>query len=80
MYLFCLIYPSETLAEIYHPIDFLNEGCSLTEVRDRISNKIKSILKPIKRRFEHDSNREDKRWYYMAPLLMDGDEYAFDLV
>ncbi len=76
MYLFCLVYPSETLAEIYHPIECMNEGCSLTEVRERISNKIKSILKPIARRFEHDSNREDKRWYYMAPLLMDGDEYA----
>lgn len=80
MYLFCLLYPSETLAEIYHPIEYLNEGYSLEEIREHLKNKLSKLLAPIISRYAHDSVREDKKWYYMAPILLDGLDYANDWI
>lgn len=76
MYMFCLLYPSETLAEAYKPIDYLNAGYTLSEIRDELRVKISNLLKPILEKYEHDSVREDKKWYYMAPALLDGSEYV----
>ena len=75
MYLFCLMYPSETLAEVYHPIEYLNERLSLGEIRERLKYKIRKLLDPIIRKYESPSSRDDKKWYYMAPALLDGKEY-----
>lgn len=76
MYLFCLLYPSETLAEVYKPIEYLNAGYSLNEIRHALKQKIEKLLKPILDRYEHNSARIDRRWYYMAPALLDGSEYV----
>lgn len=76
MYMFCLFYPSETLAEAYKPIDYLNAGYTLREIRDELRVRISNLLKPILEKYEHDSVREDKKWYYMAPALLDGPEYV----
>lgn len=76
MYLFCLLYPSETLAEVYKPIDYLNAGYSLSEIREELKLKIEKLLKPVIEKYEHRSVREDKRWYYMAAALLDGPEYV----
>ena len=76
MYMFCLLYPSETLAEAYKPIDYLNAGYTLSEIREELGVKIGNLLKPILEKYEHDSVREDKKWYYMAPALLDGAEYV----
>lgn len=76
MYMFCLLYPSETLAEAYKPIDYLNAGYTLSEIRDELRIKIGNLLKPILEKYEHNSVREDKKWYYMAPALLDGVEYV----
>ena len=76
MYMFCLMYPSETLAEVYKPIDYLNAGYSLSEIREELKFKIEKLLKPVIDRYEHDSVRDDRRWYYMAPALLDGPEYV----
>lgn len=76
MYMFCLLYPSETLAEIYKPLDYFNAGYSLSEIREALRGKIKILLKPVVEKYEHNSVREDKRWYYMAPALLDGSEYV----
>ncbi len=76
MYMFCLLYPSETLAEAYKPIDYLNAGYTLGEIRDELRVKIGNLIKPILEKYEHDSVREDKKWYYMAPALLDGLEYV----
>ena len=75
MYMFCLLYPSETLAEVYKPIDYLNAGYSLSEIREELKVKIEKLLKPVIEKYEHNSVR-DKRWYYMAPALLDGPEYV----
>ena len=76
MYMFCLLYPSETLAEVYKPIDYLNAGYTLGEIREELEGKISSLLKPVIEKYEHYSARDDKRWYYMAPALLDGSEYV----
>ena len=76
MYMFCLFYPSATLAEAYKPIDYLNAGYTLREIRDELRVRISNLLKPILEKYEHDSVREDKKWYYMAPALLDGPEYV----
>ena len=47
MYLFCLLYPSETLAELYHPLDYLNEGNTLCEIREKLKIKISRLLFPV---------------------------------
>ena len=41
MNLFCLLYPSQFLADCYNPIDCLNRGLSLREIEAEISTKIK---------------------------------------
>ena len=76
MYMFCLLYPSEILAEAYKPIDYLNVGYTLSEIRDELRVKIENLLRPVLEKYEHDSVREDKKWYYMAPALLDGSEYV----
>lgn len=78
MYMFCLLYPSKTLAEVYNPIDYLNNGCSLNEIREKLKLKINTLLKPIIEKYENEDKtvRDDKRWYYMAPALLDGSEYV----
>lgn len=76
MYMFCLLYPSETLAEVYKPIDYLNAGYTLGEIREELKGKITSLIKPVIEKYEHYSARDDKRWYYMAPAFLDGFEYV----
>ena len=76
MYIFCMLYPSETLAEVYKPIEYLNAGYSLGEIREILKQKIEKLLKPVINKYEHNSVRVDKRWYYMAPALLDGPEYV----
>lgn len=76
MYMFCLLYPSETLAEVYKPIDYLNKDYSLSEIREDLILKIDKLLKPIIEQYEHNSVREDKRWYYMGPAFLDGQDYV----
>ncbi len=76
MYMFCLLYPSETLAEVYKPIEYLNAGYTLSEIREELRGKIAHLLAPILEKYEHDSVRDDKKWYYMAPALLDGPEYV----
>lgn len=76
MYMFCLLYPSETLAEVYKPIEYLNAGYSLDEIRRELKTKLTRLLEPIIEKYEHRSVREDKTWYYMAPALLDGAKYV----
>ena len=76
MYLLCLLYPSETLAEVYKPIEYLNSGYSLGEIREALKQRIEKLLVPILRKYQNNTVREDRRWYYMAPVLLDGAEYV----
>ena len=74
MNLFSLIYPSETLAGLYNPIDCMNRNLSLTEIEVEIKEKISAELAKLKK-YENTStgnaNEASNRWYYFAPILMD---------
>ena len=74
MTLFCLIYPSRFLAECYHPIACMNDHLSLREiqksVREKITEKLDKYPSPV-------IGTPDRRWYYLAPMLLDGAEYAY---
>lgn len=68
MTLLSLIYPSSYLAMVYVPIECLNDKMSLSEIEDMLKSRIKPHLDKFK---EETSSREDFRWYYLAPLLLD---------
>lgn len=71
MSLFCLLYPSKVLAELYDPIECLNAGKSLKEIEKDIQIKMNDLLQELSI-FQSDTiSREDERWYYLAPLLLD---------
>lgn len=75
MSLFCLLYPSQTLAEIYNPIGYLNEGHNLQEIEDELKSIIETKLSRLTV-YQANSNREDERWYYLAPMLLDNVDYV----
>lgn len=73
MYLFCLIYPSRFLTDCYDPISCMNEGLSIQDIQKSVRKKIEEKLW----RFEGTGRGiTDRRWYYIAPLLLDDPEYA----
>ena len=71
--LFCLLYPSEFLSECYDPISSMNGNLSIQEiqrsVRQRVMEKLKAFPNP-------GTGTPDAGWYYLAPMLLDGREYA----
>ena len=75
MSLFCLMYPSKTLADIYNPIECLNKGMKLEDIEKEIGKKVSELLDRIKV-FEGEGRRDDNRWYYIAPMLFDDRGYA----
>lgn len=74
MTLFCLLYPSKFLSDCYDPIACMNAGMSIRDIQRDIKAKITEKLKGYQ---GSDRGNQDKRWYYMAPLLMDKAEYAY---
>ena len=75
MSLFALLYPSRTLAGLYDPLDCKNRGLSLRTIKKMVKAKLKSLLKELDTG-ERTGGRTDNRWYYLAPMLLDGKEYA----
>ena len=69
MTLFCLMYPSQFLANCYDPIDCLNRGLKLKDIEKEISLKIAEKVD----KFEAPkTGAPDARWYYLAPMFLDG--------
>ncbi len=73
MTLFCLMYPSQFLTKCYDPIDCMNRGLSLREIEKEVKGKIADKLAKYE---STTSGRADNRWYYIAPLLLDGAGYV----
>lgn len=73
MALFCLLYPSRFLTDCYDPIACLNEGLSLREIRKKLKKDITAALRKYP---APERGREDQRWYYLAPMLLDGAGYV----
>ena len=73
MALFCLVYPSMFLTKLYDPINCMNEGLSLKEIR----RTVKVVLEDALHEYPSpDYGRPDNRWYYIAPMLLDEPQYV----
>jgi len=71
-----LLYPCVTLAEIADPLSLslAHGGDSLPEkklVLERAAAAIEDRLKELKISMKPGDNREDQRWYWAAPVLLD---------
>ena len=73
MTLFCLMYPSQFLTKCYDPIEYINRGATFREIEKDIKSKISEKLAKYE---SPKSGVQDKRWYYVAPLLLDGAGYV----
>lgn len=79
MSLFCLLYPSESLSNIYSPIATMNENMSLRQIESGIRKELKEKLDKLQHEYALPfQKKQDEHWYYMAPMLMDGVEYVND--
>lgn len=67
-----LLYPSKTLAGLYSPVSCLNRKMNLDEIKRRVAEMVADKL-PEAGQF---SGNTDNRWYLVAPMIMDGLEYA----
>jgi hypothetical protein len=75
-----LLYPSPSLADLVDPLEialaYLGDGLIPSEV---LVEKAADVLKPHIRKYldgAPDSGPEDQRWYWAAPALMDGPQFA----
>ena len=75
MSMFNLLYPSKYLADLYRPIQCMNEGLTLKEIEKKLKNDIEAALAFLEK-YQGISNRQDDRWYYLAPMLLDGPEFV----
>ena len=80
MSLFCLLYPSKTLAALYNPIQSLNQGHTLADIERQIKVELRTKLSELKCYQQTESGPEDAKWYYLAPVLMDGVEWVNDWI
>ncbi len=81
MSLFCLLYPSKTLMEMYHPIDAMNKRLSLEQIEKQISAALSQKIEELEDKYCLPfQNRVDERWYYLAPMLMDGVDFVNDWI
>ncbi len=76
MSLFCLLYPSATLASLYDPVSALNAKMSLTDIERQIRNSLRDRLTALKQYEKTTAGPADAKWYYLAPMLMDGAAYV----
>ena len=75
MTMFCLLYPSKFLADLYKPLDFLNQKTHLIDIETELKTLIQDKLIHLQK-LEGDHGPEDHRWYYLAPVLLDAAGYA----
>ena len=74
MALFCLVYPSDFLTRVYDPVACLNDSMNLAAIRAQVKAKIESVLEKYPE--SAHVGPTDKRWYYLAPLLLDDELYT----
>lgn len=73
MSLFTLLYPSRTLADAFSPASFGKNRPSAREVASTVSRTIRRKLADAKWP-NPAGGRVDERWYYLAPMFLDGTE------
>ena len=68
---FCILYPSPTLANIYHPRQNLSEKLSVQKIRIKIIEMVNTLFDQYELRQFEDEAGESSRWYWAAPLMLD---------
>ena len=76
MTLFSLLYPSKTLAVMYNPIDAMNAQMTLADIERTVKAELRNRLSRLMRYQKTTTGPEDAKWYYLAPMLMDGPGYV----
>ena len=75
MTLLSLVYPNKTLAGLYNPIEYLNAGITdLKAIERDIRQKVHELLVPYRNMPSVETRLPDKTWYYLVPMLFDGNE------
>ena len=74
-----LIYPGRKLASFYNPISYLNEGVfDIKIIESRIRESIHNEVAKLVGLYRKKELNKDRKWYYLAPMLMDEPEYVVD--
>jgi len=68
-----LLYPSQFLADIY---EFDGKKSKLEKVEKDLAAKIEEKLQPLFQKYNVQTGNVDNRWYWLAPMLIDGEEYV----
>ena len=72
-----LIYPGCKLSGFYDPISFLNDGVfDINTIESCIRELIHSELGKLIDKYGKKEGNKDRKWYYLAPMLMDEPEYV----
>lgn len=79
MNLFTLLYPSKFLADLYNPVECMNKGMMLKDIEKKLRNDIETALGSLDK-YQGTSSRKDDRWYYLAPMLLDGPEFVSEWI
>ena len=74
MTLFCLMYPSRVLASCYDPIMCMKQGMDLKQIEQSVKEQIKARMHWLT--VQEGLGKEDHRWYYLVPLLLDPPGYV----
>ena len=78
MLLSALLYPSRTLAGMFSAAEYMNgERSSAETVARRLEREIRKRI-AIEKWPNPKGGREDARWYYLAPMFLDGMATALD--
>ena len=73
MSLLSLVYPNQALADLYNPIEYLNEGITdLKAIERDIRSKVHELLEPFRASCQVNTGVPDNAWYYLVPMLFDG--------
>jgi hypothetical protein len=68
---FALLYPSQTLADMFDPDAALLAGEDIQTIRDDLVAKLDRLIEDAELQRFGTSNGESDRWYWAAPLLLD---------
>ena len=75
MALFCLVYPSKTLSMCYDPIKCLNASLGIRDIQKQVKYQLEEQMRQYP---SPQGGNQDRRWYFIAPMLLDGEAYVSD--
>ena len=70
-----IMYPSPTLAEVGDPVPIPGDEATLEDAVDRAKVRLEPLLARLTKPYLN-ADREDERWYWAAPILLDLQRYG----